>query len=164
MHLVKFIKKIKWESINKSKYISRGITEFLKKSILFTRCQKEWAILKTMKIKNKIFNCKSEVTQLCLTLCNPMGYSLPGSCVHGIFQTRILEWVAISFTRGSSWLRIGPVSLAFPTLAGGFFTTMPPGKPLVPLFLSYQGRNPGRSVRRLCLKASKPRNRCTPPI
>ena len=36
----------------------------------------------------------------CLTLCNPMDCSLPGSSVHGIFQARVLEWVAISFSRG----------------------------------------------------------------
>ena len=36
------------------------------------------------------------------TLCNPMGYSLPGSSVHGILQARILEWVAISSSRGYS--------------------------------------------------------------
>ena len=41
-------------------------------------------------------------TQSCLTLCNPMGYNPPGSSVHGIFQARILEWVAIPFSRGSS--------------------------------------------------------------
>ena len=40
--------------------------------------------------------------QLFLTLCEPMDYSPPGSSVHGIFQTRILEWVAISYSRGSS--------------------------------------------------------------
>ena len=45
---------------------------------------------------------ESEVVQSCLTLCNPMDYSLPGSFTHGIFQARILEWVAISFSRGSS--------------------------------------------------------------
>ena len=39
---------------------------------------------------------------MCPTLCDPMGYSLPGSSVHGIFQARVLEWVAISFSRGSS--------------------------------------------------------------
>ena len=39
------------------------------------------------------------------TLCNPMGCSLPGSSVHWISQSRILEWVAISFSRGSSWPR-----------------------------------------------------------
>ena len=42
--------------------------------------------------------------QLCPTLCNPMDCSLPGFSIQGIFQTRILEWVAIPFSRGSSWL------------------------------------------------------------
>ena len=45
---------------------------------------------------------KSKVAQLCPTLCNPMDYSLPGSSIHGIFQARVLEWVAISFSRVSS--------------------------------------------------------------
>ena len=45
---------------------------------------------------------ESEVAQLCPTLCNPMDCSLPGSSVHGIFQARVLERVAISFSRGSS--------------------------------------------------------------
>ena len=44
----------------------------------------------------------SEVTQSCLTLCDPMDHSPPGSSVHEILQARILEWVAISFSRGSS--------------------------------------------------------------
>ena len=42
------------------------------------------------------------VTQLCPTLCDPMDFSPPGSSVHGIFQARILEWIAISFSRVSS--------------------------------------------------------------
>ena len=42
------------------------------------------------------------VAHLCLTLCNSMDYSLPGSSVHGVLQARILEWVAIPFSRGSS--------------------------------------------------------------
>ena len=41
-----------------------------------------------------------EVTQSCLTLCHPMDCGLPDSSVHGIFQARVLEWVAISFCRG----------------------------------------------------------------
>ena len=41
-----------------------------------------------------------EVAQSCPTLCDPMDCSLPGSSVHGIFQARLLEWVAISFSRG----------------------------------------------------------------
>ena len=40
----------------------------------------------------------SEVAQSCRTLCDPMDSSLPGSSVHGIFQARTLEWVAISFS------------------------------------------------------------------
>ena len=44
---------------------------------------------------------ESEVTQSCLTLCDPMDGNLPGSEVHGIFQARILEWAAISFSGGS---------------------------------------------------------------
>ena len=47
----------------------------------------------------------SEVSQLCPTLCNPMECSLPGSSIHEIFQARLLEWVAISFSRRSSWPR-----------------------------------------------------------
>ena len=45
---------------------------------------------------------RSEVAQSCPTLCDPMDYSPPGSCVHWIFQARVLEWVAISFSRVSS--------------------------------------------------------------
>ena len=45
------------------------------------------------------------VTQSCPTLCDPMDCSLPGSSAHGIPQTRILEWVAISFPRESFWPR-----------------------------------------------------------
>ena len=43
--------------------------------------------------------------QSCLTLCNPMICNLPGSSVYGILQERILKWVAIPFSRGSSWPR-----------------------------------------------------------
>ena len=44
----------------------------------------------------------SEVAQSCLTLCDPIDCILPGSSVHGIFQAIVLEWIAISFSRGSS--------------------------------------------------------------
>ena len=53
---------------------------------------------------------ESEVAQSCLTLCNLADCSLPGSSVHGIFQAIVLEWIAISFSRGSSrprdWTRV----------------------------------------------------------
>ena len=45
---------------------------------------------------------KSEVAQSCPALCDPMDCSLPGSSVHGIFQAIVLEWIAISSSRGSS--------------------------------------------------------------
>ena len=50
---------------------------------------------------------KNEVAQSCLTLCDPMDWCLLGSSIHGIFQARVLEWVAISFSRGSSQSRDG---------------------------------------------------------
>ena len=46
--------------------------------------------------------CACSVAQSCPTLCSPMDYSLSGFFVHGIFQARILEWVAIPYSRGSS--------------------------------------------------------------
>ena len=48
---------------------------------------------------------ESEVTQSCPTLCDPMDCSLPDSFAPGISQARVLQWVAISFSRGSSWPR-----------------------------------------------------------
>ena len=60
--------------------------------------------------------------------CNPMDYSPPDSSVHGIFQARILEWVAIFSSGVFPDPRIKPVSPESPALAGRFFTTVPPGK------------------------------------
>ena len=51
-------------------------------------------LLQCMKVQSE-----SEVTQSCPTLWDPMDYSLPGSSVHGIFQARVLEWVAIAFSK-----------------------------------------------------------------
>ena len=55
-------------------------------------------------------------------LWNPMDHSLPDSSVHGIIQTRLLEWVAMLFSRGSSNPGIKPTSVKSPALAGGFLT------------------------------------------
>ena len=56
---------------------------------------------------------ESEVAQLCLTLCDPMDCSLPGSSVRGIFQARVLEWGAIAFsaTVSQSLLKFMPIEL-----------------------------------------------------
>ena len=64
----------------------------------------------------------------CPTLCSSMDCSPPGSSVHGISQAKLLEQVAISFSRGSSQPGVETVSWSL-ALAGGFFTTVPPGKP-----------------------------------
>ena len=85
------------------------------------------------KWKRSYFCCL--VTKLCLTLSDPMDYSLTRSFVHGISQARILQWVAISFSRD---LPDPGIKSTSPTLGGRFFTTKLPGKPkLVPYRLDY---------------------------
>ena len=67
------------------------------------------------------------VTQSCLTVCDPMDCSPPGSSVHGILQARILEWVAISFSRGvfpTTELKPGS-----PASEADSLPPEPPGKP-----------------------------------
>ena len=66
----------------------------------------------------------------CPTLCDLMGCSPPGSSVHGILQARILEWVAMSSSRGSSWPRGGThVSYVSLHWQAGSLLAAPPGKP-----------------------------------
>ena len=63
------------------------------------------ATIASIQITNsKTFLCaeRKEIAQSCPTVCSPIDCSLPSSSVHGIFQARVLEWVAISFSRGSS--------------------------------------------------------------
>ena len=70
----------------------------------------------------------SEVAQSCTTLGDPIDGSLPGSSIRGISRARILEWGAISFSRGSFGPRGGT---QVSRLAGRCFTcSVPPGKPL----------------------------------
>ena len=59
-------------------------------------------LTESVDIEPYIGKVKVLVTQSCPILGKPMDYSLPGSSVHGILQARILEWVAIPFSRGSS--------------------------------------------------------------
>ena len=73
-----------------------------------------------MKVKIKVL-----ATQLCLTLCEAMDYSPPGSSVHGILQARILEWVAIPPSRGSS----DPGTEPTPVFQADSLPSEPPGKP-----------------------------------
>ena len=61
-------------------------------------------LLQCMKVKSE-----SEVAQSCLTLSDPMDYRLPGSSIHGIFQTKLLEWVAMAFSDGKLEMLINMV-------------------------------------------------------
>ena len=76
-----------------------------------------------------------EVAQLCLTLCDPMDCSLSGSSVHGIFQARVLEWIAITFSRGSSqprtWTRVSHI-------AGKHFTVWATRETYIYLYISFK--------------------------
>ena len=67
--------------------------------------------------------------------CDPMDRSPPGSSVHGLTQARILEWFAIFFSRGSSpsWDQT-----FVSCIAGGFFTTESPGKPMLCVITVYK--------------------------
>ena len=81
--------------------------------------------------------CACPVTQL----CDPMDCSLPGSSVHGVLQARIVKWVAISFSRG-----IFPTQGSNLSLAGRFFTTVPPGKPCSKFYLGATSRVQARHL------------------
>ena len=84
--------------------IPPSISVFSSESALRMRWPESWSV---------------SVTQSCPPLCDPMDCSPPGSSVHGILQARILEWVAIPFSRGSSWTRDW-TWVSF--IAGRFFT------------------------------------------
>ena len=69
--------------------------------------------------------------QWCLTLCVPMDYSSPGSSVHGIFQARILKWVAVPYYRRSSQFRDRTQASWDSCTDKQILTSVPPGKPLI---------------------------------
>ena len=68
--------------------------------------------------------------QSCPSFCDPMDCKLPGYSFHGILQTRILEWVAMPSSRGSSWPMDQTWVSYSPCTAGRFFTAEPLGKPI----------------------------------
>ena len=84
----------------RSKALGLGLSQLLRNSHVWPLAL-WWVIFQDEHQKVKW----SEFAQSCPTLCDPMDCSLPGFSVHGIFQARVLEWVAISFSRGSSWPR-----------------------------------------------------------
>ena len=78
-----------------------------------------------------LFLCCCLVAKTCLTLCDSLDYSLPGSSVYEISKTRILERVIISFSRGASWPRDQTHVSCIQSVIGRFFTGEPPGKPFL---------------------------------
>ena len=76
----------------------------------------------------------AQLLQSCLTLCKSMDSNPPGSSVHGISQTRILECVAMPFSRGSSQPRD---QTQVSCIAGRFFTAEPHGKPMFYKYKTY---------------------------
>ena len=108
-----------------------SIRVFSNESAVHIRSPKYWSFSFSISPCNEYsglisFERENEGIQSCPTLCDPMDSSPPGSSVHGILHARILEWVAISFSRGSS-LEIEPRS---PTLQETL-PCEPPGKPLI---------------------------------
>ena len=73
-----------------------------------------------------VYVCCVQLLQSCPTLCHPVDCGLPGSSVHGIFQARILEWVAKPSSGGSSQPR-GQTLIS--CITGRFFTAEALGKP-----------------------------------
>ena len=67
--------------------------------------------------------CACVLSQLCPTLCGPMGCGQPGSSVHGILQTRLLDWATMPSSRDLPDPRIKTTPILLPVLAGRLFTT-----------------------------------------
>ena len=78
-----------------------------------------YLVLRVYYNQYNLWKWKVLVAQLCVTLWDPMDCNLPGSSVHGILQARILEWVAMPSSRGSSWPRDWTQVCC---IAGGVFT------------------------------------------
>ena len=100
-------------SLNSTSYNTKGL--ILLQNLCIFRQVKESHLVPP----HLVNSLKVKVAQLCPALCNPMDRSLPGSSVHGILQARILEWVAIPFSEGSSRSRD---QAQVSHIAGRFFT------------------------------------------
>ena len=115
---------------------ARGHSHLLALEIYLIKISNDWfftfpaTVYKSFKISSQSFTVCVHA-QLCLTLCDPMDYSPPGSSCHGIFQARIVEWVAIFSSGDLPNPEIKLASLMSPALAGRFFTPESPGKPLI---------------------------------
>ena len=81
-------------------------------------------------IRLKETKCSCLVAKSCLILVTPIDCSLPGSSVHKIFQTKLLEWVTVPSCRGSFQPKDQTHVSRTSFIVGSFFTAKPPGKPM----------------------------------
>ena len=106
--------------------MDRGACQAMVNRVTQSWTQLKWLIMHHA--NKRMCVCCYLLAKSCLTLFDFVDCSLPGSSVHGIFQARILEWVTISYFKGSScprnWTCISCIS-------GRFFNNEPPGKPLL---------------------------------
>ncbi len=113
---------LKWGAISSSR------ETFQSRDRLHISCTGRWVLYCWATSASHTYSCKefSSFSQSCLTLCDPMDCSPPGSSVHGIHQARILKWVAISYSRVSS---LPGIESRSPRLQADSLPSEPPGKP-----------------------------------
>ena len=130
---INFIRNKKWKAIHKTyKKLSKD-TKFAAVLFLETKSSNKWDIFQMMTIQTVVYLYTiivyyvrvliSKLLQSCLTLYDPVNCSLTGSSLYEIFQARMLEWVAMTSSRGSSQPGIKPMSLMSSALVGRFITT-----------------------------------------
>ena len=121
MYLLNFLSNLKWKP---------SLPRFCLKCMPLQSCKAHGGMLLVLLSSSLPHACMCALSlQLCLTLSDPMDCSPPGSSVHGILQARILEWVAMLSSRGSSPLRNRTHTTCDSCIIDRFFTTEPPGKP-----------------------------------
>ena len=91
------------------------------------KCELKWCLILFFQVSS--FQMCAKSLQMSLTHCNPMDCSWSGSSVHGILQARILEWIAMPSSKGSSWPKDQIGTSCDSCIAGRFFTAETPGKP-----------------------------------
>ena len=113
------------------KLVTGGMVPILTGASYTVIVQPWWEWVKILKLYfHYMLSVCAQSLQSCPTLCDPVDCTLPGLSVHGILQARILEWVAISFSRGSSQPRNQNCISCIFCITVGFFTTEPQGKPI----------------------------------
>ena len=119
MYVLNFLSNLKWKP---------GLPRFCLKGMPLQSCKAHGGMAVGFALLSLTCVCTGSL-QLCLTLCEPMDCSPPGSSVHGILQARILEWVALPSSRGSSPLRNRTHTSCDSCLKDRFFNAELPGKP-----------------------------------